>query len=512
MTDPDMGTWNYTAYDALGNLLAQTDARSCTTTLAYDHLNRLTGKSYSGGGSCATAAVTYTYDGSLYNHDFNVTSLPAGWTSAGNVTFSGGQAHLTGAGDWNTNLYRSGPVADGQGAHFLFKLNRTDASAKLYLRHGTYQTADYRRWGLVIAGGRIYREYQQGTGAPNSVDLMELQANVWYEAHLGVDSAGQFRVVIWQRDHPDAWAERSDALAAWNYSDWRFITQVHTGTEDLEYYQEYAAGAVGQRSGMTDGSGSTAWTYDRRGRVLAETKVVNGAGGGTFVTRWGGYNAADLPTTLTYPDGEVLTYNYYRQKALNSVQSNANGTLVQATFYDEAGRVDLRLLGTGANALHQDYEYHLWTTQGGRLQTLKTGTSAFLTALQNLEYNYDAHGNVNWIKDYKAGTQTQSFTYDDLDRLDYTSVTGGDGQGAYTEDNAYDANGRLTARGGATLGYAAQSASCPDGALAKANAATTAGANSYCYDRNGNQVRRTIGGTTYTLTYDASASSARSTA
>ena len=30
MSDPDMGDWSYT-YDALGNLITQTDARSCTS-------------------------------------------------------------------------------------------------------------------------------------------------------------------------------------------------------------------------------------------------------------------------------------------------------------------------------------------------------------------------------------------------------------------------------------------------------------------------------------------------
>ena len=78
--------------------------------------------------------MTYTYDGILRDDAFDGSSLPAGWTSAGNVTFSGGQAHITGAGDWNTNLYRSGYVADGQGAHLLFRLNQSNASAKLYLR------------------------------------------------------------------------------------------------------------------------------------------------------------------------------------------------------------------------------------------------------------------------------------------------------------------------------------------------------------------------------------------
>ena len=38
MTDPDMGTWNYT-YDPQNNLKSQTDARGCVTTVTVDGLN-----------------------------------------------------------------------------------------------------------------------------------------------------------------------------------------------------------------------------------------------------------------------------------------------------------------------------------------------------------------------------------------------------------------------------------------------------------------------------------------
>ncbi|PIV26856.1 MAG: hypothetical protein COS37_04250, partial [Anaerolineae bacterium CG03_land_8_20_14_0_80_58_20] len=59
MSDPDMGNWSY-VYDALGNMTRQTDARACATNLAYDALNRPTGKTYS---NCpSTPSVTYTYD------------------------------------------------------------------------------------------------------------------------------------------------------------------------------------------------------------------------------------------------------------------------------------------------------------------------------------------------------------------------------------------------------------------------------------------------------------------
>jgi YD repeat-containing protein len=47
MNDPDMGSWSY-AYDALGNLTYQRDAKGQVTCLYYDNLNRLKEKNYQG--------------------------------------------------------------------------------------------------------------------------------------------------------------------------------------------------------------------------------------------------------------------------------------------------------------------------------------------------------------------------------------------------------------------------------------------------------------------------------
>ncbi len=67
MNDPDMGVWNY-AYDALGNLTRQADARGQRICLYYDGLNRLTGKQYRTDDACPTSNpslnVTYAYDDS----------------------------------------------------------------------------------------------------------------------------------------------------------------------------------------------------------------------------------------------------------------------------------------------------------------------------------------------------------------------------------------------------------------------------------------------------------------
>jgi YD repeat-containing protein len=113
----------------------------------------------------------------------------------------------------------------------------------------------------------------------------------------------------------------------------------------------------------------------------------------------------------------------------------------------------------------------------GRLQRIQTGT------LQDLNYTYDAVGNVWSIVDNKVtgGAQTQSFGYDALDRLTSASATGGSSrQGQYSAGYTYNAIGNLNAQ---TRTYGTQSGSCPDGALSKPHAVVISGTNTYCYDR-----------------------------
>jgi RHS repeat-associated protein len=84
-------------------------------------------------------------------------------------------------------------------------------------------------------------------------------------------------------------------------------------------------------------------------------------------------------------------------------------------------------------------------------------------------------------------------------------IRDGGTEGPYAlETYGYDAaNGNLTSKAGAGIGYNTQAAGCPHGALSKEHAATSAGTNSYCYDPNGNMTRRTIGGVNYSMTYNA---------
>jgi RHS repeat-associated protein len=179
---------------------------------------------------------------------------------------------------------------------------------------------------------------------------------------------------------------------------------------------------------------------------------------------------------------------------------------VQDTEYDSAGRVTLRTLGS-TNPVQTHYTYYPWnaSVNGGKLQQIYTTRNA--QVLQNFQYSSDSNSNISSILDYVMGSpQTQSFSYDNLDRLTSAGAANGT-DGNYSEAYNYDAaTGNLANKDSAAYDYEAQSAGCPDGALEKAHAVVAAGDNSYCYDQNGNMVQRVISDTnyiTYTLTYDA---------
>src|SRR5262245_46362097 len=156
---------------------------------------------------------------------------------------------------------------------------------------------------------------------------------------------------------------------------------------------------------------------------------------------------------------------------LNSVIGTS--PYVSSTTYDSAGRINLRAFG---NTTQTDYDYYPWTAQGGRLQYIKSGTSAAPTSLQNLTYTYDAVGNVATIVDSLAGPQTQTFGYDSLNRLTSASGTGG-ANGTYSQTYTYDsATGNLKIKAGQTYTY--------DTTHVHAVASQTNG-NNYLYDANG---------------------------
>ncbi len=134
---------------------------------------------------------------------------------------------------------------------------------------------------------------------------------------------------------------------------------------------------------------------------MNESKTIDSL---TYTTAYT-YDDAERVQTMTYPDGEVLTYGYNAQGLPDSLTGKV--TYVQSTTYDEAGRVDILTLGQGKI----DHNYYGWTetgswpldisksTKGGALSNIKVtkGTPELL----DLHYFYDVVGNIEHINDWQ---------------------------------------------------------------------------------------------------------------
>jgi RHS repeat-associated protein len=253
-------------------------------------------------------------------------------------------------------------------------------------------------------------------------------------------------------------------------------------TPSVAYTYDSSTNGIGRRVSMSVSGGDyTSWNYDIRGRVTSENKQI--PGGGQFTTSYT-YNSADLQTSTTYPDGEVVNFTYNNQMLLNSVIGTS--TYVQSTAYDSSSRIISRALGNG---LSQNYTYYPWNQQGGRLQTLSTGS------LQNFTYQYDPVGNITSIAD-SVNSQTQTFTYDALDRLVTAGATGASQQGGYaTETYTYNATtGNLDSKAGANYTYNSGHAHA---------VSSLSNGNTYTYDANGNMITRHVGTQMFNFSYDA---------
>ncbi len=291
-------------------------------------------------------------------------------------------------------------------------------------------------------------------------------------------------------------------------------------TYNVSYSYDAGVNMKGRRTGMSDGSGTTSWEYDVRGRMTKETKVISGTDGGTFVTQWTAYDAMDRVRTMIYPDGEVVTQSYNARGLPTTLDGSAS--YVSGATYDDPGR--LTLVQLNGNTLQTSYGFYDWNqgaNNGGRLQQIRSGPPGppgAPASLQNLTYTYDAVGNVTSIADVVNSSQRQCYNYDALHRLTRGFTTGQTtcnnnpgavGSGWFDESYTYEdalggRGGNLTSKAGMTYTYYASSpAGCASGTQgSKPHAASAAGANTYSYDCNGNMIGRTVGGAGDTLGYD----------
>jgi RHS repeat-associated protein len=204
---------------------------------------------------------------------------------------------------------------------------------------------------------------------------------------------------------------------------------------------------------VTDQSGSEQRFYGKLGEVVRETKTVaadTGPKGQVYTTSYE-YDSFGRLQQITYPDGEVLTYDYDSGGMLRKAVGEKLGFTYPYINRIEYDKFEEQVFVETGNGVRSSYTYRPDNRLLENLQTGLTGASPF----QNLTYTHDEVGNIiSLANDVAAppppiygGPTLQTYTYDDLYRL--TAATGRyqympDKSRHYTLDLVYDSIDNLT--------------------------------------------------------------------
>ena len=194
----------------------------------------------------------------------------------------------------------------------------------------------------------------------------------------------------------------------------------------------------GQRTGMSDASGETAWSYDKMGRVVEEERKI----GSVTKTLSYSYNLDGSLATVTYPSGRKVTYIPSAVGLPVSAEDTADSIdYVTNAKYSPQGTLAAADYGSSINYSIGYDPNRMWPND------LKgTASSTFFELKPTYNYNNTVSGVTNAVTGMSGRTQT--FTYDDLNRIitGKSTATSGIycwGQSIPTDGTGYDRYGNL---------------------------------------------------------------------
>jgi RHS repeat-associated protein len=199
----------------------------------------------------------------------------------------------------------------------------------------------------------------------------------------------------------------------------------------------------GRRTGISNGSDQTAWSYDAAGHVLKETRTIAGITKSTSYT----YTLAGSVATITYPSGSTITYSYDNVgHQTSAVDSGHNINYATSATYASSGKLASAVHGLvsgGFAGITRTYTYN------GRMQPSTMVTSSSNGTVQNLTYSYDLgsgvnNGSVAKITNNLVTGRTQTFTYDKMNRVASGLTQASSGTGCWGETFTIDRYGNLS--------------------------------------------------------------------
>ena len=187
---------------------------------------------------------------------------------------------------------------------------------------------------------------------------------------------------------------------------------------------------AGRLALVEDASGGEAYYYGRQGEVTKTVRTVMASVADIRTYVYGAtYDSWNRVQSMTYPDGEVVTYHYNAAGQVESLTSNKQGrqsVIVDRIGYDKEGHTVYTKLGNGTETTYT------YDKQRERLQVMNL-TADGQTVMEN-RYQYDAVDNILGItnaanptsltklnKAKLGGRSSHTYEYDELNRLIHAS-------------------------------------------------------------------------------------------
>jgi len=431
-------------YNALGWKMSSTDGLNQTTYYTYDNWGRVTDiqapdnthtqTSYDLDGNVLTVTdadhtgtdpTTSHVITNIYDGDGRLTQTTNGRGDVVKYTYDGPTGYGSYDSNGNTQYGLLSAKIDGNGHKTLYTYTARNEPWITKYPDGTAEAAGYDENGNVNA-----RSKPDGTAITYGYDWDNRLKDITYPRHA---DGTQLHATHFDYDNDGRRTGMSDATGTttWTYGDGLHLTQTVT---------PYGTAAAPGTSSQTVGYG-----YDLDGRRI--TMSLAGLGSWTYT-----YYDNGQPWTVRTPYGETTTSSYDTAGRMN-YRTNGDGT-IRTMAYDAASQVTDLYDYTGAGQVarfHYDYTPAGQVRRMTQNDTVTTdygydGANQLTSEVHagdgavnySLGYSYDNNGNR--LTQTKNGQQVQSFIYDGHDKL----ISGGSGGEQY----GYDTNGNQT-----TLSY-----------------------------------------------------------
>jgi YD repeat-containing protein len=206
----------------------------------------------------------------------------------------------------------------------------------------------------------------------------------------------------------------------------------------------YSYDAAGNRTGMTDGAGSTSYQYNTLSQLTQETRTFTGLGSFNI---YYSYNLAGQLTSITDPFSSAISYGYDQLGRVSGVTGTSFGGVTQY-----AGNIQYRAWGALKHLSYGNNPRSLDITYNSRLQVNRFT----IAGVMDKQYQYFGDGRLKFTQDLMTSNSKfdRSYSYDHLGRITQ-ALSGLEARGGqsvdgkdrpYNETFSYDSMNHLTNR------------------------------------------------------------------